>query len=230
VIGILIATAVIGVPALAFTLWPLLVSRGARRTFLAVPPDAREQLLEQKQRLLRSLRELAFEHEAGHVSDDDYAELRNRYESETAAVLTELDRLRETSAPRTSTPTAAPARRAAWRHPAAVAASVVALVAFGVALGAGIVRYATPDNSMAGTGAAGMPALAGLPPAASAPAGDGSGRPRAPPRPPHRPIRLLRRLPLPRREVAGGRGDRAGSRRGARWRDGCVPQPCASGA
>ena len=179
-IGILIATAVIGVPALAFTLWPLLVSRGARRTFLAVPPDAREQLLEQKQRLLRSLRELAFEHEAGHVSDDDYAELRNRYESETAAVLTELDRLRETSAPRTSTPTAAPARRAAWRHPAAVAASVVALVAFGVALGAGIVRYATPDNSMAGTGAAGMPALAGLPPAASAPAGDGSGRPLAP--------------------------------------------------
>jgi tetratricopeptide (TPR) repeat protein len=175
VTGVLIAAAIITIPALAFALWPLLVSRDWRPTFLAVPPDAREQLLEQKQRLLRSLRELAFEHEAGHVSDDDYAELHNRYETETAAVLTELDRLRATAPPATAPAAARPAPRAAWRHPAAVAAAVVALVAFGVALGAGIVRYTTADDSMAG-GAPAMPPMAGLPPVASMAPGEATGR------------------------------------------------------
>ena len=174
--GVVIAAAIIGVPALAFALWPLLVSRDWRPTFLAVPPDAREQLLEQKQRLLRSLRELAFEHEAGHVSDDDYAELRGRYEAETAAVLTELDRLRATAPPAAVAPPAGRPRRAAWRHPAVLAASVVALVGFGVALGAGIVRYTTADESTA----RGMPPLAGLPPVAPVTPGDATGKPLSP--------------------------------------------------
>ncbi|HEY3067812.1 MAG TPA: tetratricopeptide repeat protein [Methylomirabilota bacterium] len=174
--GILIAAAIISIPALAFALWPLVVSRDWRPTFLSVPPDAREQLLEQKQRLLRSLRELAFEHEAGHVSDDDYAELRSRYEAETATVLTELDRLRATAPPPTAPPAVASARRAAWRHPAAVGASAVALVGFGVALGAGIVRYTTADDSTTGAGVREMPPLAGLPPVPSMPPGEATGR------------------------------------------------------
>ena len=67
--SVVLAVAVIGVPALAFTLWPLWARRAPG--LLPLPPDPREQLLEQKRQALRSLREIAFEHEAGHISDDD---------------------------------------------------------------------------------------------------------------------------------------------------------------
>src|SRR5207302_1390798 len=80
-------------PAVAFALWPILWRREGGPTFLPLPPDAREQLQERKRAALRALRELDFEHGAGHLSDADHAELRARYESEAGAVLTELDRL-----------------------------------------------------------------------------------------------------------------------------------------
>lgn len=165
----------IGLPALAFTLWPLWrrTHRDAR-TFLPLPPDAREQLLERKRQALAALRELEFEHDAGHVSDDDFAELKSRYEVEAATVLTELDRLG--GAPKRPEPRPRPepvaASRAAWRHPLALAAAAVMLVVFGVALGAGIVRYTEPDR-MAGAPAPGSRPLATLEPAAP-PSGGGS--------------------------------------------------------
>jgi tetratricopeptide (TPR) repeat protein len=140
--GVFVAALAIGIPALAFTLWPLWSRRGP--AILPLPPDQREQLLEQKRQALRSLEELAFEHEAGHISDDDHADLRARYESETATVLAELDRLAP-AAP-VQRPSREPSSRSsAWRHPLAVGASAAALLAFGVGIGAGIVRYTTPD-------------------------------------------------------------------------------------
>src|SRR5437016_7204387 len=63
------------------------------RSFLAVPPDPREQLTERKRQILTVLRELEFEHEAGHIGHDDYAELQARYEAEASEILTGLDRL-----------------------------------------------------------------------------------------------------------------------------------------
>src|SRR6266446_9138745 len=134
-------TLVIGIPALAFALWPLWSRRGAR--LLPLPPDPREELLEQKRQAVRSLRELSFEHETGHISDDDYADLRARYEGETAAVLTELDRLGP--APATPPRAVAAARRGAWRHPLAIGTAAAALLVFGIGIGAGIVRYTTPE-------------------------------------------------------------------------------------
>src|SRR5262245_62679076 len=89
VTGIVVAAVVIGVPALAFTLWPLLRADARGRTFLPLPPDRRQQLTEEKRAALAALRELEFEHGAGHVSDADYADLRRRYEGEAAIVLTE---------------------------------------------------------------------------------------------------------------------------------------------
>lgn len=167
----------IGVPALVFALWPLLRGR-ERSALLPLPSDAREPLLEQKRRLLRALRELEFEHDAGHVSDADYAELRARYETETAALLTELDRLGlapETPArPRREAP--APPR-AAWRHPVAVGVSALALVVFGVALGVGIVAYTAPDP-MAGTPLPGSRPLATLEPAPAPAEATGAATPR----------------------------------------------------
>ena len=158
-------------------LWPLLRRRGQDASFLALPVDAREQLLERRQTVFRALRELDFEHSAGHVSDDDYTDLQSRYETEAAAILTELDRLGPAPAP--STPEARPEapRRAArgWRHPVAVGVSAAALVVFGVALGAGITRFTAPDTT-ASMGGAPSPPMAGGPPAP--PPGASAGPPR----------------------------------------------------
>jgi cytochrome c-type biogenesis protein CcmH/NrfG len=158
---------VLAVPAAAFALWPLLRARG-RPALLPLPPDAREQLLESKRVALAALRELEFEHAAGHVSDSDYAELRARYEGEAAETLRALDALGPAPISR-PTPSPAPAIGRGWRHPAALVAGAVALVVFGVGLGVGIVRYTEPDQ-MAGVAPPGSRPLASLePPQAGAP-------------------------------------------------------------
>jgi cytochrome c-type biogenesis protein CcmH/NrfG len=165
--GIVIAAVLIGVPAVAFAVWPLL--RGAHRAaLLPLPPDEREPLLDAKRAALRALRELAFEHEAGHISDADYEELRARYEAEAAAAITALDHLGPA-------PVAAPPREAAmvrvgrgWRHPAALATIAMALLVFGVLLGVGIVRYSEPERpAMSSPGAP--------PPVAAAPGAPAAG-------------------------------------------------------
>jgi len=176
--GAIVAALVLGLPALLFALWPLRRARGAA-ALLPLPPDARERLAEDKRAALRALRELEFEHASGHVSDADYADLRARYEAETAAILSELDRLgAPKAAPVPAPPAAAPAPPStAWRHPAAIAVGAVALVTFGVGLGVGIVRYTEPDPN-AGAPMPGSRPLAGggpmameAPSAANAPKG-----------------------------------------------------------
>ncbi|MBI2158779.1 MAG: tetratricopeptide repeat protein, partial [Candidatus Rokubacteria bacterium] len=132
------------------------------------------------------LRELQFEHEAGHISDDDYADLRSRYEREAATVLTELDRLAPAK-PAEPEPEAgkrreeAALRRSAWRHPLALGAGAVLLVVFGIVLGAGIARHTEPDQM------AGMPPTGSRPlaptfpePGAGPGAGGGAARPVTP--------------------------------------------------
>ena len=146
--GVVMAALVIGIPVFLFALWPLLSRRG-RGTLFALPPDAREPLLERKRAVLRALRELTFEHEAGHIADDDYADLRARYEGEAAEILTDLDRLGPAPPSPAAPREAAVAVSRGWRHPAAVGAGAVALLVFGIALGAGVVRYTTPESAPA---------------------------------------------------------------------------------
>jgi cytochrome c-type biogenesis protein CcmH/NrfG len=203
--GIVIVVLVVGVPLLAFTLWPLR-RHGARR-LLPVPVDAREQLLEQKRQVLRALRELQFEHEAGHVSDDDYAELAARYEAEAARVLTDLDQLRPV-APRTAAP-APPVASAAggWRHPLVMAAGALALVIFGVTLGAGISRHTSPDPT-AGLPMPGSRPLANIDPAPAASESPAAGTPQGQPRPVS-PEMLRGMLQAARTSLAEGRYDEA---------------------
>jgi tetratricopeptide (TPR) repeat protein len=172
--GIVLAALLLGVPLAIFALWPLWGRSGRPRTFLPLGPDPREPLLEQKRQALRALRELAFEHEAGHVSDDDYAELRARYEAEAARVLTALDRLGAPPAP--PEPTSRPAA-AGWRHPLALAGMAVALVVFGIALGVGIARHAAPDPT-AGLPMPGSRPLATLPSPGPASQASGEAGPR----------------------------------------------------
>ena len=160
--GAIVVALGLAVPAAAFALWPLLRARG-RPALLPLPPDAREQLLESKRVALAALRELEFEHAAGHVSDADHAELRARNEAEAAETLRALDALGPAPASRATPPPAAPAVGRGWRHPAALAAGAVALVVFGVGLGVGIVRYTELDQ-MAGAPAPGSRPLAALEP------------------------------------------------------------------
>ncbi len=170
-VGVTLAVIAIGLPAFAFAVWPLLRRRGAPGPLLPLPVDAREQLAEDKRAALRALRELEFEHDAGHVSDADYADLRARYESETAIILAEFDRLGPAPAAAPAE-AGAPAPRAGFRHPAVIAVAAVALVTFGVALGVGIVRHTEPDP-MAGAPPPGSRPMAGMdaPSAANAPRG-----------------------------------------------------------
>ena len=149
-LGVTLAAVAIGAPALAFALWPLRRRRGGPVALLPLPPDARERLTEDKRAALRALRELEFEHGAGHIGDADYADLRARYEADAAAVISELDRLAPVSpAPPRSAP-APTAPRGAWGHPAAIAVAALALLTFGVALGVGIMRYTEPDRMAGG--------------------------------------------------------------------------------
>ena len=165
--GIVAAAVLLALPAVAFTVWPLLRA-GRARTVLPLPLDPRERLLEDKRRILGALRELDFEHEAGHISDDDHADLRARYEVEAADVLAVLDRLTPAE-PVAAAPVvaAAPSARSVWSHPMVVAAGAVGLVLFGVVLGAGVVRNTAPDP------------MAGQPPPGSRPLADMSAPPTA---------------------------------------------------
>jgi tetratricopeptide (TPR) repeat protein len=167
VMGAVIVALVLAVPAAAFTFWPFLRQRDRPAPLLPLPPDEREQLTEAKRAALRALRELDFEHAAGHVSDADYAGLRARYEAETADTLRALDALGPAPTP---APAPAPVANRGWRHPAALGGAAVALLVFGVALGVGIVRYAEPDR-MADASPPGSRPLASLdaPPAAGGP-------------------------------------------------------------
>jgi len=170
-----LAVVAIGVPAFGFAVWPLLRRRtGGGGALLPLPLDAREQLAEDRRAALRTLRELEFEHGAGHVSDADYADLRARYEAETAVILSELDRLGPMPTAREPAAPTPPAPARGLRHPAVIAVSAVGLVVFGVALGVGIVRYTEPDAN-AGAPMPGSRPLAGggteMPSAANAPRG-----------------------------------------------------------
>ena len=201
--GALVVTVVVGIPALVFVLWPLFGRTQRGRTFLPLPLDRRQELDEDKRVALGAIRELEFEHTAGHVSDADFTELRARYEGEAATILTELDRLGPAEpAPARMAPSAMP-RRSAWRHPAALATAAVLLVVFGIAVGAGIVRYTEPDP-MAGQPSPGSRPLADLPREVPG-APSASNAPRVEPGRPLPPEMLRGMLQAARSSLAQGR-------------------------
>ncbi len=143
---------IVALPALAFVLWPLLRRGTSQAGLLPIPYDRWDELAEEKRAIYRALKELDFDHEAGHLSDGDYEAIRSRYESRAAQVLKELDTI-ETSRPKSErlspgqpekSVSEAPGRP--WtRRPATLIAGALALMVFGVALGLGVARYSQPD-------------------------------------------------------------------------------------
>jgi tetratricopeptide (TPR) repeat protein len=145
-------------PALGVVLWPLRRGAGAESATAPERPgdDRRLELEEEKVALYRALRELDFDHDAGHLSDADYEGLRERYETRAAALLTELDALGPAPAPRAPVapaPAAAPAAVPWTRQPAAMVAGAVVLVVFGVIIGVNATRFTEPDQTTTPPGA-----------------------------------------------------------------------------
>ncbi len=153
--------AAIVAPALAIVLWPLLGGRSA--TAASSPArasdDRRLELEEEKSALYRALRELEFDHDAGHLSDPDFQGLRERYESRAGALITELDALGAVvrggpeMAPALPQPRTTTARASWTRHPATFAAGAVLLVVFGAIIGVNAGRFTERDETFTPPGA-----------------------------------------------------------------------------
>ena len=187
-----VAIVALALPALIMVLWPLLRRAGdpaADRTD-APGADGRLELVEERDTIYRAIRELTFDHESGLIEDDDYRELRARYEGRAAEVLRALDALVPVAAEpaaRAEVPRPVPAPGAQVRparSPVVLAAGAIAVLVFGVVLGVGIGRFTEPDQS-----AGGMPGNAPAiapgpmipgPPGGPGPAGGGSGKAIAP--------------------------------------------------
>ncbi len=164
-------TALIALPIAVFVLWPLLRRKPGLPGILPVTAaDDREgELSEEKLAVYRALKELEFDHQAGHLSDDDYQALRSRYEARAAEVLKELDQLEAKRPARKEPAPAAPSPRAErrpWtRSPVALTGGAILLLIFGVAVGLGVARYSEPDRSMVPPGSR-LPVPIDPPPAA----------------------------------------------------------------
>jgi cytochrome c-type biogenesis protein CcmH len=116
-----------------------------------IDTEAREEeadeLLEEKRRLYRQLRELEFDYAARKLSESDYLSLRREYEAQAASLLTELEAAPRRTAP---PPEAKPAGRTAaplWRSGWGLAGGVAALLLFGVVLGVLLAQSIRPRTS-----------------------------------------------------------------------------------
>ena len=144
----LVAIIVVVLPALAIVLWP--VYRGARSGRARAPAasrgDNRLELLEEKTSVYRALKELTFDYEAGHLSEDDYRALHQRYESRAADLLAAEDALGPAANPpgpvrAPASPGAAPARHGWTRHPVTLVSGAALLLVFGVVIGLNVGRF-----------------------------------------------------------------------------------------
>ena len=144
-------------PALAVVLWPLRRGAGTESPTAPERPsdDRRLELEEEKVALYRALRELDFDHDAGHLSDADYEGLRERYETRAAALLSALDALGPAPAPpEPATAAPAPAAAVPWtRRPAVMAAGALLLLVFGVIIGINASRFTERDQTTTPPGA-----------------------------------------------------------------------------
>jgi tetratricopeptide (TPR) repeat protein len=177
----IVAILVLAAPVGALVLWPLLRVRDAAA--IPVRPagdEKRLELGEERTAVYRALRELDFDHEAGHLAEDDYRALRATYEARAAAALRALDALGAPAAP-PSPPGAserAPTSPGWTRSPAVLAAGSVLLLVFGVVVGLNVGRYTEPAPAapMAAAPVPTVPPTPGDPPAGAAE----PGRPLAP--------------------------------------------------
>lgn len=111
-------------------------------------PDARAELEEERDFLLRSLDDLEAERAAGELDEDDYRNLRDGYTARAAEVLRALD---EDRAVRERDATAAPPRPR-WRRPVGVLLVLALAVGAGLAVAAGAGSRRPGETATGGNG------------------------------------------------------------------------------
>src|SRR5262245_5474103 len=158
----------LALPAIAFAIWPLLAGQNrSAGPAVRLADDERTGLENEKLIALRALRELELDRAAGHVTEDDYRDLRARYEGEAVAVLHRLDALGPVAPPPRAKPAPAPGPATPWtRQPVALGAMGGGLLVFGVVLGVLVTRYsipAPPEPGMTSAGAGPPPVIAPAP-------------------------------------------------------------------
>jgi tetratricopeptide (TPR) repeat protein len=168
-----LAALALAVPALVFVAWPIMRGRGA--TTAAPPDETRENLEGEKILALRAIREIELERQTGLLGQEDYAELRARYEAQASAVLRQLDALPPLAppAPKPRRAAAAPVAAGPWtQRPLVLTGGAFTILVFGVLLGVLVVRYTgpAPPDPMAGP-----PPLANVPGVGAMPLPDSSG-------------------------------------------------------
>ena len=198
-----VAILTLAVPAAAIVLWPLRRGRAAAAAAAPSPgAERRLELVEERDTVYRALRELDFDHEAGHLADDDYRALRDTYEARAAAALQALDALGPppptAPAPARAAAPRVPARRPWTRSPVTLGVSAVLLLVFGVVIGVSVGRYSEPVPADPTPGAA-MPG-----PPMAGPAAPGA-RPSGEPGRPIPPEMLRGMLQAARQSLMAGR-------------------------
>jgi hypothetical protein len=91
---IYIAVLMLTLAAIAAVAWPLLNSAKAPAVVDDELSPEIEELAGQRDAAYRAIRELEFEHQLGNLSQQDYETLRERYRSEAAGILRQLERAR----------------------------------------------------------------------------------------------------------------------------------------
>jgi tetratricopeptide (TPR) repeat protein len=168
-VSTLVLTLVLALPALVVTAWPLLRHRAASAD--PVADDERAGLETEKMTALRAIRELELERVAGHVEEEDYRDLRTRYEASALDALRRLDALGPAAVPPRAVPPPAPAP---WtRQPVVLGGMGAGLLVFGVILGLLVSRYSTPAPPEPGMATAPLETTPARPPGTT-----GGGPPR----------------------------------------------------
>lgn len=88
---IVIAYVVIAAGVLGFVFRPLFQDRGSVEE-ASRRESRRRELIEERERVLETIRELDFDHRMGKVEEADYQEARSRYEAQAIEVMKAIDR------------------------------------------------------------------------------------------------------------------------------------------
>lgn len=154
-----LAVVLIALPALGFILLPFWRRPRMGESEPGLQQAAQE-LLETKRALYRGMKELEFDHQAGHLSDEDYEKLRSSYEARAAEALKGLDELgiksdvqerRARERDRATHRAREPVGRSWSRRPAVLVLGAAILVGFGLALGMLLTKFTTPESPAMGT-------------------------------------------------------------------------------
>ena len=91
---IYVAVLMLMLAAIAVVAWPLLNSAKAPAAADGELSPELEELASQRDTAYRAIKELEFEHQLGNLSREDYQALRERYRTEAAGILRQLERAR----------------------------------------------------------------------------------------------------------------------------------------